>query len=180
MADLLGQGFCHGVAGFTDGDDDYAGIRVQVVEIFADAHDAALGLHMAGEGFRDGGFAQGVEKNFARGLAHSAENIGIVGSWHFRESTAMGQFDLRERFTRETPRPAGENAGLRNDAETGFRDQTVPLSEWLKVSPIHFSIASRSSRRRPSKKWLAPSIITSFFGSGIDDSNASNFARGPN
>ena len=49
-----------------------------------------------------------------------------------------------------------------------------------KVSVIHPSIDSRSSLRRPSKKWSAPSMITSFFGSGMELTSFSSAGRGPN
>src|SRR5438445_13236774 len=43
-------------------------------------------------------------------------------------------------------------------------------------SLTQFSIVSRNSRRRPSKKWSAPSIRTSFFGSTKEFTNSSSFA----
>src|SRR5439155_15275968 len=47
-------------------------------------------------------------------------------------------------------------------------------------SLTQFSIVSRNSRRRPSKKWPAPSIKTSFFGSAKESTNCLSFTRGPN
>src|SRR5205807_5397662 len=47
-------------------------------------------------------------------------------------------------------------------------------------SLTQLSIVSRNSRRRPSKKWPAPSIKTSFFGSAKESTNCLSFTRGPN
>ena len=62
-----------------------------------------------------------------------------------------------------------------------YASSRVKSNHWSRrVSFTHASMASRSSRSLPSKKWSAPSITTSFFGCGTEAINASSFARGPN
>src|ERR1700760_958284 len=50
----------------------------------------------------------------------------------------------------------------------------------LIVSLTHASMASLISRNRPSKKWSALSMMTSFFGSSKEVTSCSRLARGPN
>jgi hypothetical protein len=90
------ESYQHGVCGFADGDDENAAVRIQIVKVFTDSEDAALGVQVARESLRDAGFAEGVVEDVAGDL-----------------------------FQRDF---------------------------YLMVSLIHASIASRISRKRPSKK----------------------------
>ena len=75
-ADLGFERFDQSVSGFTDGDDQHAGVGVEVVEVVTDSQDAALAVNVAGEGFWDAGFGEGIVENGSDSVAQGA--IGIV------------------------------------------------------------------------------------------------------
>jgi hypothetical protein len=62
FADLMAESADHGVCGFADGDDEHAGIGMQVEQVIADAKDSALAMNVAFEGAINGRFGQGVEE----------------------------------------------------------------------------------------------------------------------
>ncbi len=70
----------HGVRGLADGDDEDAIVGIEMVEVFADAQDAALAVHVAGEGGFDGGVFEGRGEYLAGGFAHAGELLLALGS----------------------------------------------------------------------------------------------------
>ena len=70
----------HGVRGFSDGDDEDTAVRVKIVEIVADAQDAARAVHIAGEGAFDGGVLQCGSEYLAGDFAHVAELLVALRS----------------------------------------------------------------------------------------------------
>ena len=70
----------HGVRGLSDGDDKNALVRIQIVQVFADAKYATLAVHVPGEGAFDGGVLERRGKDFAGDFAHASELVGALGS----------------------------------------------------------------------------------------------------
>jgi len=71
-SDLMGQGLDHGVSSLAQSDDQHARIRVQVVEIVADAQNSSFTVHMARKAFSNRRLGQRVLEDCACGLAHLA------------------------------------------------------------------------------------------------------------
>ena len=70
----------HGVRGFSNGDDEDALVGIEIVEVFADAQNAALTVHVAGKrAFYGGVFERGGE-DLAGDFAHAAELLVALGS----------------------------------------------------------------------------------------------------
>src|SRR5215469_1533663 len=120
LARLLNESSEHRVCGFTQGNDQHTVVGVEVVEVFGNAEDSAIAVHVAREGLFYAGFGQCVFEQAPRDFFHDAMS---------------------------------------------------------RVSRIQVSMASRISRRRPSKKWSALSIITSFFGSAAWRASSSSRLR---
>ena len=88
--DLGGECLDHGVSGLTDRDDEYAAVGVEVVEILANAQDAALAVHVARECAGDAGFGKRVLEDLAGGVAHGGEGGGIGHDVDYREGRWRG------------------------------------------------------------------------------------------
>src|SRR6266852_48551 len=106
--------------------------------------------------------------NLPGGVTHLAELIlalawGLCHRQDYRRQKAVGSWSSRLSATRFNSLP--------------FEPEP---HQPTRNSLTQFSIVSRNSRRRPSKKWSAPSIRTSFFGSAKEFTNCSIFTRGPN
>ena len=162
-ADLLGKGFHHAVPRLAQRYNQCTRIRVQVVEIVADAQDSPLTMHMPREGLADRRFGQRTMENREGGRPH-LPNLRFLGPIEHAE-------DYRGIIKRIISR-ARLRCAPQSQPKAGGGEITVSFT--------HASIASRNSRKRPSKKWSAPSIKTNFLGSDMDAASASNFARGPN
>ena len=90
VANLRGERLGHGVPGFADRDDEHAPVGVEVVEIFADAQDAALAVHVASERSRNAGFSERVLEDLARCVAHGGEEGGIGHKVDYRKRHSCG------------------------------------------------------------------------------------------
>jgi len=88
--DLGGECLDHGVSGLTDRDDEYAAVGVEVVEILANAQDAALAVHVARECAGDAGFGKRVLEDLAGGVAHGGEGGGVGHDDDYREGRWRG------------------------------------------------------------------------------------------
>ena len=77
--------------------------------------------------------------------------------------------------------PGGRHGGIirAKDLPGVVRSTFWPQAR-CKVVPTHSSRLWRSSRNRPAKKWSAPSMSTSRFGSGTERTSSSSLAIGPN
>src|SRR5262249_29027987 len=130
---LLRQALGHAMAGLAEGNSQYARIRLQVVEIVANAQHAALIVHVPRESPLDAGFVQRVRKDFSRHGAH---------------------VDFGRHQPASTCRPAA------------------------KCRAVQSRMAACISGRWPSKKWSAPSTMTSSFGSGANSTSRIKFCGG--
>ena len=64
----------HGVRSLADGDDEDALVGIEIVQVVADAQDAALAVHVAGEGAFNRGVLEGVRRK-SRGRLRACEQI---------------------------------------------------------------------------------------------------------
>ncbi len=70
----------HGVRGLSYGDYEDAVVGIEIMQVFADAQDAALTMHVAGEGGFNGGVFQGGGEYLASDFAHTSELLVAGGS----------------------------------------------------------------------------------------------------
>src|ERR1700687_1519225 len=130
----------HGVRGLSDGDDEDAIVGIEIVQIVADAQNAALTVHVAGEGVFDGGILQRCGEDLTGGVAHAAELLIALGRYreHGRDYMVVSRWLLvvgRSLFV--VPSVGGR--------------QSLVVAEG-KVSRSQSSIATRISLSLPSKK----------------------------
>src|ERR1700716_2396946 len=78
-AELRFESGGHGVRGLSDGDDEHTIVGIEIVQIVADAQNAALTVHVAGESVSDGGILESGRKDLARRLAHASKLLGALG-----------------------------------------------------------------------------------------------------
>jgi len=67
------------VCGLPDGDDEDAMVGIEIVEIVADAQDAALTVDVAGEGAFDLGVLERGSEDLTGDFAHAAELLFALG-----------------------------------------------------------------------------------------------------
>src|SRR5579862_928737 len=75
---LAREGSGHGVRGFSDRDYKNARVCVQIMQVFANAQNPPLAMHVARKGAFDRRILERGRENFARGLSHSGELIDLA------------------------------------------------------------------------------------------------------
>ncbi len=60
----------HGVRRFADGDHEHAIVRIEIVQVFADAEHSAIAIHVTLKRPVDAGFGESVLEQMARGDPH--------------------------------------------------------------------------------------------------------------
>ena len=69
----------HGMRGFADGDHEHAAIRIQVMQVFANAEHSAIAIHMALKCPVDAGFAERMLKQMTRSDPHVQGKLLAIG-----------------------------------------------------------------------------------------------------